>query len=90
MYLVCISYSVSTLQGSAGMAQHKHKNSFIDGHLPNFAEPSALVAAAAARAGSPGPQQETEDTLITAPTFLSPSRRSLSRKRSGSLLSSNE
>jgi hypothetical protein len=71
------------------MAQHKHKNSFIDDDLPNFADSNATVADLV-RAGSPVPEQADEDTLISAPTFLSPSRRSMSRKRSGSLLSANE
>lgn len=79
------------VQSGAGMAQHKHKNSFIDDELPTFVEASVPAGASARAAGSPAPHtQHTEDTLITAPTFLSPSRRSLSRKRSGSLLSSNE
>jgi hypothetical protein len=71
------------------MSQHKHKNSFIDGDLPSFTASESSVPAAA-RAGSPAPEQTDEDTLIQAPTFLSPTRRSLSRKRSGSLISASE
>jgi ceramide kinase len=71
------------------MSQHKHKNSFIDGDLPSFTASDSSVPAAA-RAGSPAPEQADEDTLIQAPTFLSPTRRSLSRKRSGSLISASE
>lgn len=73
---------------------HKHKNSFLGNEdLPGFPDGggAGVPAAAAARASASGaaePQQE--DTLVTAPIFLSPSRHSLSRKRSGSLLNANE
>jgi len=89
----CHKRHQSAAVGMDSSRGHKHKNSFLGNEdLPGFPDGGAAVpAAAAARSfagGAAEPQQE--DTLVTAPTFLSPSRHSLSRKRSGSLLNANE
>ena len=64
---------------------HKHKHSgtsFLAGTTLSQDVPQASVDSQQL--------EPSQDALITAPTFHSPSRRSLSRKRSGSLLSTNE